>query len=84
MDGVQRLTGIAGATQVHERNAGSQNRQQQADAFREAMQEQAASGDGAANAAEREPAPPLRRALQPRGGISRNQQGEAQHVDVIA
>ena len=80
MDGVRGLSGITGAPLVGERSAG--NQQQQADAFREAMQEQA-TGDG--TAAEREPAKtPMRGALQPRGVISRNEQGEAMHVDVIA
>ena len=84
MNGVPGLSRIAGTPHVGERNAGSQNQQQQADAFREAMQEHATAEDGA-SAADRQPGQaPVRRGLQPHGGISRNQQGEAMHVDVIA
>ena len=80
MDGVQGLSRIPGSNQVTERNAGGNK--QQADAFARAMQQRGEAGDGAAT--EREPEPPLRRGLQPRGRISRNDHGEAMHVDVIA
>jgi len=80
MDGVQGLSRIPGSHQVTERNAGGN--QQQADTFRRAMQQHADAGDG--TAAEREPDPSMRRRLQPRHRISRNDEGEAMHVDVLA
>lgn len=76
MDGVTGLSRIYGSTQVHERAGGNQ---QQADAFRQAMQEQEGG-----TAAEREPEPPMRRALQQSPPNGRKQDGEAHHVDVVA
>lgn len=77
MNGVTRTSGVVGSHQVHERQAGGQ--QQQADAFRRAMQEH---GDG--TAAEREPEKPVRRGLQRHPPIGRKDEGEAHHVDVVA
>jgi len=79
MNGVNGLSGVVGSHQVHERQAGGQ--QQQADAFRRAMQEQ---GDGTAAEREAEPEPPMRRALQRQAPNGRRDQGEAHHVDVVA
>ncbi|MGK0154033.1 MAG: hypothetical protein ACI9SE_000984 [Neolewinella sp.] len=76
MNGVTRLSGVFGSNQVQERNGGSQ---QQADAFREAMQEH---HDG--TAAEREPDPPMRRGLQPNAPNGRKLDSEEHHVDVVA
>jgi hypothetical protein len=76
MDGVTRLSGVFGSHQVHERAGGGQ---QQADAFRRAMQE---SEDG--TAPEREPEPPIRRGLQPQPANGRKLVGEAHHIDVVA
>ncbi len=76
MDGVTGLSRIYGSTPVHERKGGNQ---QQADAFRQAMQ-----GNEGGTAAEREPEPPMRRALQPNRPDGRKQDGEAHHVDVVA
>ena len=78
MDGVNGLSRVYGSNPVTERNAGG--RQQQADAFRRAMQEDGQDG----TAAEREPEPPVRRGLQQRGPNGRKQDGEAHHVDVVA
>jgi len=76
MDGVTGLSRVFSSNQVQERAAGGQ---QQADAFRRAMQEH----DGG-TAAEREPEPPMRRGLQPNPNNGRKQVGEAHHIDVVA
>jgi hypothetical protein len=78
MDGVTGLSRILGSDRVNERNS-SQNKQQQADAFHEAMQQHS---DGTAT--EPEPEPPVRRRLQPNDQDGRNLEGEAHHVDVVA
>ena len=80
MDGVQGPQRIPGSPQITDRNA--RGSKQQADAFQQAMQQQGEPpeqkpDESAAQAA-------LRRALQRRARISRNEQGEATHVDVIA
>ncbi|MFT4515664.1 MAG: hypothetical protein ACI89X_001099 [Planctomycetota bacterium] len=76
MDGVTGLSRVFGSKQGQGRNGGSQ---QQADAFREAMQEH---HDG--TAAEREPEPPMRRGLQPNAPNGRKPESEEHHVDVVA
>jgi hypothetical protein len=76
MDGITGLPRVNGTNQAHERPGGNQ---QQADAFRQAMEEQS---DG--TAAEREPDPPMRRALQQRLPNDRKQDEEAHHIDVVA
>jgi len=81
MDGVTGPSRIYGSTQVHERKGGNQ---QQADAFRQAMEEHEGG-----TAAEREPeAPtpktPVRRGLQPNRPDSRKLEEEVHHVDVVA
>ena len=76
MDGVTGLSRVFGSNQVQERAGGGQ---QQAEAFRRAMQERE---DGTAR--EREPEPPIRRGLQPNPQDGRKQIGEAHHIDVVA
>lgn len=79
MDGVTGPGRIYGSTQVHERKGGNQ---QQADAFRQAMEEHEGG-----TAAEREPATPktpVRRGLQQNGPNSRKLEEEVHHVDVVA
>jgi len=75
MDGVTGLTRVYGTTQGHERKGGKQD----AEAFDQAMQDQQ---DG--TAAEREPEPPVRRALQREPSNGRKQHVEAHHIDVVA
>lgn len=77
MDSVGRTQGIVGSNQVHERQAGGNK--QQADAFRRAMEEHAAGGERPT-----ESETPVRRELQRRPPISRRDEGEAHHVDVVA
>lgn len=79
MNGVTGPTGVIGSHQVHERQAGGQ--QQQADAFRRAMQEQ---GNGDDDERQTEAQKSLRRALQRRAPNGRKDDGEAHHVDVVA
>ena len=75
MDAVTRLSRVSGVTKTQE---GAGGNQQQAEAFRQAMQEE----DG--TAAERKPEPPVRRALQQSPPNGRKHDGEAHHVDVVA
>lgn len=75
MDGVTGLSRVYGVTQAHDHAGGNQ---QQADAFRQAMKEE----DGTAT--EREPEPPMRRALQQSSLNGRKHDSEAHHVDVVA
>ncbi|MBL8728946.1 MAG: hypothetical protein JNM25_10985 [Planctomycetes bacterium] len=79
MESLQGLTGIVGATRVHERNGGNRG---SGDAFRRAMQEQAgeqsaaAGGDGDSA---------MRTELQRRAAEVRRDAGATfHHVDVIA
>lgn len=76
MDGLRGTNRISGPGQAHERRGGQPN-QQQADAFRQAMEEHGAQP-------EREHEPPLRRGLQPKPPIGRREDGEGLHVDVVA
>lgn len=78
MDPVRGLAGVAGSLTVNERQAGGGKRQ--ADAFRQALQQQGAQGGQADGRASQRP---LRPALQVTAPDDRRE-GQARHVDVIA
>jgi hypothetical protein len=75
VDGVRRTAGATRTPLVQERRQGGQRRDEQAAAFRRAMEQHSAE------AATDAPVPP---ALQPRPRDSRRDPGEAHHIDVVA
>jgi hypothetical protein len=78
MEPLRAVPGVTGSFSVQERQGGGNKRQ--ADAFRNALQQEAGSQRDAA--ADREPA--LRSRLQVQVPAGRKDQGTARHVDVIA
>ena len=78
MDPVRALASVTGSLQVNERQAGGGKRQ--ADAFRQALQQQGAQGGQPEKRADQRP---LRPALQAKADDGRRTES-AQHVDVIA
>ena len=82
MEALRAVATVPGSFRVGERQGGGQ---QQADAFRRAMQQQ---GDGAPTGGERAPATAaeqaMRTGLQTRGDGGRKEQHPTRHVDVIA
>ena len=79
MEPLRAVPGVTGSFSVQERQAGGGNKRQ-ADAFRNALQQEA--GSQRDTAGEREPA--LRSRLQVQVPAGRKDQGTARHVDVIA
>lgn len=78
MEPLRAVPPTTGPAAVQERQAGGNRRQ--ADAFRQALQQQA----GGQREASADPEPALRSRLQVAAVAGRKDQGTARHVDVIA
>ena len=79
MNGVNGPSGVLGSSLVHDRKGGRGGPRPDADAFREALQQQ-----GQDPGPEPEDQGCMARALQRRAVIGRREDGEAHHVDVVA